>query len=143
MAQVIRCLPPTTGVLSSHIGHSLWVLWWAKWKLGRFFSGFSSFPLSQISFHHFLTHFTLISLISFYSPLWWCIRSGWPAFMDLQRRAFITSQPCVGQELIFLFYKKCAYSRDQFHCLIHYLTLNFIKGPGLPLGILLPFPLKN
>ena len=55
--------PPTSGVPSSRLGPSMWVSWWTKRGLGRFFTGFSRFPIPQISFHHFST---LISSISFH-----------------------------------------------------------------------------
>ena len=58
-----------------------------------FLGGFSRFPLSQISFHHF---FTFISFISFHKPLWWCDRRGRPASLlstPLQHRGFIASHP--------------------------------------------------
>ena len=41
MAQAVRRSPPTAGVPSSRLGHSMWVSWWMKRGLGRFFSGFS------------------------------------------------------------------------------------------------------
>ena len=61
MAQAVSRLPPTAGVPSSRLGHSMWVSWWTK-RVG-FSQGFSRFPLLQISFHHFST---LISSISFH-----------------------------------------------------------------------------
>ena len=63
VAQAVRRSSLTAGVPSSHLGHSVWVSWWTKRGLDRFFSGFSHFPLPQISFHHFST---LISFISFH-----------------------------------------------------------------------------
>ena len=63
VAQAVRRSPPTAGVPSSCLGHSMWVSWWTKRGLGRFSWGFSRFPLLQISFHHFST---LISSISFH-----------------------------------------------------------------------------
>ena len=63
MVQAVRLSPPTAGVPSSRLGHSMWVSWWTKLGLGRFFSGFLSFSLPQISFHHFST---LVSSISFH-----------------------------------------------------------------------------
>ena len=63
MAQAVRRSPPTTGVPSSRLGHSMWVSWWTKRGLGSFSRGFSRFPLPQISLHHFST---LISSISFH-----------------------------------------------------------------------------
>ena len=56
MAQAVRRSPPTAGVLSSRLGHSMWVSWWTK-------RGISRFPLPQISFHHFSI---LISSTSFH-----------------------------------------------------------------------------
>ena len=63
VAQAVRHSPPTAGVPSSRLGHSMLVSWWTKQGLGRFFSGFLPFPLPHISFHHFST---LISSISFH-----------------------------------------------------------------------------
>ena len=63
VAQAVRRSPPTAGVPSSCLGPSMWVSWWTKRGLGRFFKGFSRFPLPKISFHHFST---LISSISFH-----------------------------------------------------------------------------
>ena len=40
VAQAVRRSPPTTGVPSSHLGPSMWVSWWTKRGLGRFFTGF-------------------------------------------------------------------------------------------------------
>ena len=57
--QEVRCSPPTAGVPSSRFGPSMWVSWWTKRGLGRFFSGFLPFsPPSNFS--------TLISSISFH-----------------------------------------------------------------------------
>ena len=63
VAQAVRRSPPTAGVPSSRLGHSMWVSWWTKRGLGRFFAGFLPFSLPQISFHHFSI---LISSISFH-----------------------------------------------------------------------------
>ena len=60
VAQAVRRSPPTAGVPSLHLGHSMWVSWWTKRDFSR---GFSRFPLPQISFHHFSK---LISSISFH-----------------------------------------------------------------------------
>ena len=57
--------PPTARVPSSHLGHSMWVSWWTKWSLGRFFSGFLLSSPSQISFYYFSI---LISFIHFIYP---------------------------------------------------------------------------
>ena len=53
MARAVRCSPPTAGVPSLCLGHSMCVSWWKKWSLGRFFLGFLPFSPAQISFHHF------------------------------------------------------------------------------------------
>ena len=95
VAHAVSRSPPTAGVPSSHLGPSMWVSWWTKQGLGRFFTGFSSFPQPQISFHHFL-HTHLIHFVSFHQPLWWCIRRGRPApllLTDLYYRGFIASHP--------------------------------------------------
>ena len=60
MAQVVRHSPLSAGVPSSHLGPSMWVLWWTKRDLGGFFSGFLPFspatnfisPHSSHSFRH-------------------------------------------------------------------------------------------
>ena len=62
MAQAVRRSPPTAGVPSSRLGLSMWVSWWTKRGLGKFFSGF--LPFSPTT--NFIPHFsTLISSISF------------------------------------------------------------------------------
>ena len=76
----------------------MWISWWTKLNLSRFFSGFLPFsPTTNFS--------TLISFISFH-PLLWCVSSGRPEsllFTDLQYSGFITSHsstwPCVGHSL--------------------------------------------
>ena len=67
VAQAVRRSPPTAGVPSSRLGHSMWVSWWTKRGLCRFSRGFSRFPLPQISFHHFSTLISSIS-VSFIRP---------------------------------------------------------------------------
>ena len=65
MAQAVRRSPPTAGVPNSSLGHSMWVSWWTKRSLSRFFSGFLLFsPATNIipSFLH--TH--LIHFVSFH-----------------------------------------------------------------------------
>ena len=52
MTQAVRHSPPTAGVPSSHLGHSMWVSWWTKRGLGRFFAGFHS-TISPHSSHPF------------------------------------------------------------------------------------------
>ena len=43
MAQAVRRSPPTSGVPRSRLGPSMWVSWWTKRGLGRFFMGFLPF----------------------------------------------------------------------------------------------------
>ena len=64
----VRSSSPTAGVLSLHLGNSMWVSWWTKLSLGRCFSGFSPFS-PAINFippflHNHLIHFILFNLIS-------------------------------------------------------------------------------
>ena len=95
VAQAVRHSPPTTGVPSLHLGHSMWVSWWTKRGLGRFFSGFLPFSPTTNFIPQFL-HAHLIHSVSFHQPLWWCVRRGRPApllFTDLQYRGFIASHP--------------------------------------------------
>ena len=61
VAQAVRRWPPTAGVPSWRLGHSMWVSWWTKRGLGRFlpfsptpnfippFSPHSSYPFRFIS----------------------------------------------------------------------------------------------
>ena len=94
----------------------MWVSWWTKRGLGRFFSGFLPFFPATNFIPPFL-HTHLIHLVSFHQPLWWCVRRGRPApllFTDLQYRGFIAShpstRPCVGNELR-IFYFMCIYMK--------------------------------
>ena len=64
MAQAVRCSPPTAGVPSSCLGHSMWVSWWTKRGLGRFFTGFLQFFPST----NFIPPFLHTHLIHFISP---------------------------------------------------------------------------
>ena len=109
VAQAVRRLPPTAGVPSSHLGSSMWVSWWTKRGLGRFFLGLLPFSPTT-NFVPLFFHIHLIHFISFHQPLWWCVRRGRPApslFTDLQCWGFIAShpstRPCVGHELRILF----------------------------------------
>ena len=63
VAQAVKRSPPTAGVPSLHVDHYMWVSWWTKRDLARFFSGFLQFLPPQISFHNFPT---LISSILFH-----------------------------------------------------------------------------
>ena len=85
MAQAVIRSPHTAGVPNSRPGHSMWVSWWTKWNLGRFFLGF--LPFSPITnFIPPFLHTYLIRFVSFHQLQWWCNRRGQPAsllFTDL------------------------------------------------------------
>ena len=78
VAQAVRRSPPTAGVPSSRLGHSMWVSWWTKRGLGGFFTGFLPFSPTTNFIPPFL-HTHLIHFVSFHPPLWWCVRRGRPA----------------------------------------------------------------
>ena len=63
--QAVRRSPPTAGVPSSLLGPSMWVSWWTKRGLGRFFTGFLPFsPTTNFIppfLHPHLIHFRFIS----------------------------------------------------------------------------------
>ena len=65
VAQAVRRSPATAGVSSSRLGHSMWVSWWTKRDLGRFFMGFLPFsPTTNFIppfLHTHLIHFRFIS----------------------------------------------------------------------------------
>ena len=81
LVQAVRYSPPTAGVPSSRLGHSMWVSWLTKRGLGMLFSGFLPFfPYhkchSAISPHSSrLFHF-----ISFLQPLWCCVVCPHPRY---------------------------------------------------------------
>ena len=68
VAQAVRRSPPTAGVPSSRLGPSIWVSWWTKRGLGRFFTGFLSFSPTTNFIPPFL-HPHLIHFVSFHPPL--------------------------------------------------------------------------
>ena len=68
VAQAVRRSPPTAGVPSSRLGPSMWVSWWTKRGLGRFFSGFLPFSPTTNFIPPFL-HTNLIHFVSFHQPL--------------------------------------------------------------------------
>ena len=119
VAQAVRRSPPTAGVPSSHLGHSMWVSWWMKRGLCRFFSGFLLF----FPYHKF--HSTISPYSShpfrFISSALVMVRQAWSAGTlathgPIMYRGFIASHPltwpCVGHELrIFyiLFFKTSNY----------------------------------
>ena len=67
VAQSVRRSPPTAGVPSSRLGHSMWVSWWMKRDLGRFSWGLSPFsPATNfipLCLHTHLIHFVLFHFI--------------------------------------------------------------------------------
>ena len=66
--EAIRSSPPTARVPSSHLGHSVWVPWWTKRGLGRFFTVFLPFSPTTNFLPPFL-HTHLIHFVSFHPPL--------------------------------------------------------------------------
>ena len=68
VAQAVRRSPPTAGIPSSRLGHFMWVSWWTKRGLGRFFSGFLPFSPTTNFIPPFL-HSHLIHFVSFHPPL--------------------------------------------------------------------------
>ena len=74
-AQAVRRSPPTAGVPSSRFGHSMWVSWWMKRGLGRFFSGFISFSPTT----NFIPPFLYSHLIRFISSAFVMVRQAWSA----------------------------------------------------------------
>ena len=95
---LVARLPP----LGSQVRDSMWVSWWTKRNLSRFYSVFLTFSPTTNFIPPFL-HAHLISFVSFHQSLRWCDRRDRPApllFTDLQYRGFIAShsstRPCVG-----------------------------------------------
>ena len=68
VAQAVGRSPPTAGVPSSLLGPSMWVSWWRKLSLGRFFTGFVPFSPTTNVIPPFL-HTHLIHFVSFHPPL--------------------------------------------------------------------------
>ena len=77
VAQAVRHSPPTAGIPSLRLDHSMWVSWWTKRGLGMFFTGFLPFSPTTNFMPPFL-HTHLIHFVSFHPPLWWCVRRGRP-----------------------------------------------------------------
>ena len=76
MAQAVRRSPPTAGVPSSRLDHSMWVSWLTKRGLGRFFAGFLPFSPSTNFFPPFLhTHHPF----RFISSALVMVRQAWSA----------------------------------------------------------------
>ena len=78
VAQAVRRSPPTARVPISRLGPSMWVSWWTKLDLGRFFAGFLPFSPTTNFIPPFL-HTHLIHFGPFQQPLWWYVRRGRPA----------------------------------------------------------------
>ena len=100
MAQAVRRSPPTAGVPSLHLGHSMWVSWWTKWGLGKFFAGFLPFsPTTDFISPHSSHPFRFIS-----SALV-MVRQVWSASTLAIHGPIIgasshpSTRPCVGHEL--------------------------------------------
>ena len=75
MAQAVRRSPPTAGVPSSRLGHSMWVPWWTKRGLGRVFSGF--LPFSPTT--NFIPPFLHTHPFRFISSALVMVRQAWSA----------------------------------------------------------------
>ena len=88
MAQAVRRSPPTAGIPSSRLGDSMWVSWWTKRSLGKFFSGFLSFPPAKIVIPPFFqTYLIRLGSFRFIRSCDGAFRRGRPAsllFTDLQ-----------------------------------------------------------
>ena len=108
MAQAVRRSPPTAGVPGSRLGHSMWVSWWTKRGLGRFFTGFLPFSPTTNFIPPFL-HTHLIHFVPFHLPFV-MVRQAWSAGTLATHGPIIlglhpSTRPCVGHELrIFIFY---------------------------------------
>ena len=110
MAQTVRRTPPTAGVPSSRLGPSMWVSWWTKWGLGRFFTGFLLFsPTTNFIppfLHTHLTRFRFISSALVMVCQAWS--AGTLATHGPINRGFTAShpstRPCVGHELRIFIY---------------------------------------
>ena len=78
VAQAVRRSPPTAGVPSSRLGHSLWVSWWTKRSPGRFFSGFLPFSPTTIRLHSTISPFSSHPF-RFISSALVMVRQAWSA----------------------------------------------------------------
>ena len=75
VAQAVRRSPPTAGVPSSRLGPSMWVSWWTKRGLGRFFAGFLPFSPTTNFIPPFLHTHTFRSI----SSVLVMVRQAWSA----------------------------------------------------------------
>ena len=107
VAQAVRCSPPTAGVPSSHLGPSMWVSWWTKRGLGRFFTGF--LPFSPTS--NFIPPFLHTHPFRFISSALVMVLQAWsagthathgPIMWGLHRISSL-DPPCIGYELTFIY----------------------------------------
>ena len=64
VGQADRCSSPTAGVPSSRLDHSIWVSWWTKRSLGRFFLGFPCHKFHPTISPHSSHSFRFISFSS-------------------------------------------------------------------------------
>ena len=62
MAQAVKRSPSTAGVSSSRLGPSMWISWWTKLDLGRFFTGFLPFSPTTNFIPPFLQLISSISI---------------------------------------------------------------------------------
>ena len=110
MAQAVRRSPPTAGVPSSPLRHSMWVSWWTERGLGRFFSGF--LPFSPAT--NFILPFLHTHIIRFISSALVMVRQAWsagtlathgPIISGLLRISFLDPTLCwTGVEDIYFIY---------------------------------------
>ena len=75
MAQAVRRSPPTAGVPSARLGPSIWVSWWTKRGLGRFFTGFLTFSPTT----NFILPFPHTHPFRFISSALVMMRQAWSA----------------------------------------------------------------
>ena len=99
---------------------SIWVLWWTKQRLGRFFSGFLLVSLPQISFHYFSK---LISFILFYliSPASVMMRQVWSKTLKKGASSHLIPWPDHVSDMswgyLFIFYSTC--NKNPRICMYH------------------------
>ena len=107
MAQAVRRSPSAAGVPSSRLGRSMWVSWWTKRGLGRFFSGFLPFSPTK----NFIPPFLHTHLIRFISSALVMVRQAWSVGTHATHGPIIwgfiashpSNRPCVGHELRIFF----------------------------------------
>ena len=80
--QAVSRSPPTAGVPSSRLGHSMWVSWWTKQSLGTFSSGFFVFPCHN--FHSTISPHSSLLFSSFHQPPV-MVHKAWSAVLAIHR----------------------------------------------------------